>query len=90
MPAAAQADRIVRVSSTSNVSNVSNVASASTPAALPVQGRLPSLDGATSWLNSAPLSSDALRGKVVVVNFWTYSCINCLRTLPYLKTWAQR
>ena len=57
---------------------------------LPVQGRLPSLDGATTWLNSAPLSRDALRGKVVVVNFWTYSCINCLRTLPYLKTWADR
>ncbi|AXE96909.1 MULTISPECIES: cytochrome c biogenesis protein DipZ [Paraburkholderia] len=90
VPAAAQADRIVRVSSTSNVSSVSNVSGASTPAALPVQGRLPSLDGATSWLNSAPLSSDALRGKVVVVNFWTYSCINCLRTLPYLNTWAQR
>ncbi|KXV15408.1 cytochrome C biogenesis protein [Caballeronia megalochromosomata] len=62
----------------------------SMPAALPVQGRLPSLDGATTWLNAAPLSADALRGKVVVVNFWTYSCINCLRTLPYLKTWAQR
>ncbi|GJH09914.1 cytochrome c biogenesis protein DipZ [Caballeronia novacaledonica] len=62
----------------------------STTAALPVQGKLPSLDGATTWLNSAPLSADALRGKVVVVNFWTYSCINCLRTLPYLKTWAQR
>jgi cytochrome c biogenesis protein CcdA/thiol-disulfide isomerase/thioredoxin len=57
---------------------------------LPVQGRLPSFDGATTWLNSAPLSRDALRGKVVVVNFWTYSCINCLRTLPYLKTWADR
>jgi cytochrome c biogenesis protein CcdA/thiol-disulfide isomerase/thioredoxin len=62
----------------------------STQAALPVQGRLPSLDGATTWLNSAPLSANDLRGKVVVVNFWTYSCINCLRTLPYLKTWAQR
>jgi cytochrome c biogenesis protein CcdA/thiol-disulfide isomerase/thioredoxin len=62
----------------------------STTAALPVQGKLTSLDGATTWLNSAPLSADALRGKVVVVNFWTYSCINCLRTLPYLKTWAQR
>ncbi|BBQ01936.1 cytochrome C biogenesis protein DipZ (plasmid) [Burkholderia sp. SFA1] len=62
----------------------------STQAALPVQGRLPSLDGATTWLNSAPLSANELRGKVVVVNFWTYSCINCLRTLPYLKTWAQR
>ena len=57
---------------------------------LAVQGTLPALDGATQWLNSPPLSRDALRGKVVVVNFWTYSCINCLRTLPYLRTWAQR
>ena len=64
--------------------------SAAHSSALPVEGRLPSFDGATTWLNSPPLSSDALRGKVVVVNFWTYSCINCLRTLPYLKTWAQR
>jgi cytochrome c biogenesis protein CcdA/thiol-disulfide isomerase/thioredoxin len=64
--------------------------SAADAAALPVHGRLPSLDGATTWLNSAPLSPEALRGKVVVVNFWTYSCINCLRTLPYLKTWADR
>ncbi|MFT0169959.1 cytochrome c biogenesis protein DipZ [Paraburkholderia mimosarum] len=62
-----------------------------TPAsALPVEGRLPTLDGANAWLNSAPLTPDALRGKVVLVNFWTYSCINCLRTLPYLKTWADR
>lgn len=60
------------------------------PPPLPVEGKLPALDGATQWLNTPPLSRDALRGKVVVVNFWTYSCINCLRTLPYLKTWAQR
>ncbi|CAG9274978.1 cytochrome c biogenesis protein CcdA [Paraburkholderia unamae] len=58
--------------------------------ALPVEGRLPAFDGANTWLNSAPLTPEALRGKVVVVNFWTYSCINCLRTLPYLKTWAER
>ncbi|MEM5423777.1 cytochrome c biogenesis protein DipZ [Paraburkholderia ferrariae] len=57
---------------------------------LPVEGRLPALDGANAWLNSAPLTPEALRGKVVLVNFWTYSCINCLRTLPYLKTWADR
>ncbi|WP_225034048.1 cytochrome c biogenesis protein DipZ [Paraburkholderia sp. XV] len=60
------------------------------PSALPVEGHLPSLDGAEGWLNSPPLTSDALRGKVAVVNFWTYSCINCLRTLPYLKTWSDR
>ncbi|MDD5058938.1 MAG: cytochrome c biogenesis protein DipZ [Sideroxydans sp.] len=47
----------------------------------------PPLAGATHWLNSPPLTSDMLRGKVVLVDFWTYSCINCLRTLPYLKAW---
>lgn len=57
---------------------------------LPVEGRLPALDGANAWLNAAPLTPEALHGKVVLVNFWTYSCINCLRTLPYLKTWADR
>ncbi len=50
----------------------------------------PPLAGATAWLNSPPLSSEALRGKVVLVDFWTYSCINCLRTLPYLKAWDDK
>lgn len=57
---------------------------------LPVEGRLPSLDGAVTWLNSPPLSADALRGKVVLVDFWTYSCINCIRTLPYIRAWAEK
>jgi thiol-disulfide isomerase/thioredoxin len=48
---------------------------------------LPDLSGASSWINSAPLTSASLRGKVVLVDFWTYSCINCLRALPYLKAW---
>ncbi len=52
---------------------------------LPVEGQLPALNGASAWLNSAPLSPAALRGKVVLVDFWTYSCINCLRALPYVK-----
>jgi thiol-disulfide isomerase/thioredoxin len=60
------------------------------PAPLPVEGTLPSLDGAVQWLNSPPLTKEALRGKVVLVDVWTYSCINCLRTLPYVKTWAQK
>jgi thiol-disulfide isomerase/thioredoxin len=51
---------------------------------------LPSLDGATAWLNSPPLDAKALRGKVVLVDFWTYSCINCLRTLPHVRAWAQK
>jgi thiol-disulfide isomerase/thioredoxin len=57
-------------------------------AALPVEGTLPSLDGAVQWLNSPPLTAAGLRGKVVLVDFWTYSCINCLRTLPYTSAWA--
>ncbi|KVL45268.1 cytochrome C biogenesis protein [Burkholderia territorii] len=60
------------------------------PAALPVEGTLPSLDGAVQWLNSPPLTAAGLRGKVVLVDFWTYSCINCLRTLPYTTAWARK
>ena len=48
---------------------------------------MPSLAGATGWLNGPPLTRESLRGKVVLVDFWTYSCINCLRTLPYVKRW---
>jgi cytochrome c biogenesis protein CcdA/thiol-disulfide isomerase/thioredoxin len=54
---------------------------------LPVLGDMPELDGAGLWLNSKPLTRESLKGKVVVVDFWTYSCINCLRTLPYVKAW---
>ena len=57
-------------------------------ARLPVEGELPSFDGATGWLNSAPLTAAGLRGKVVLVNFWTYTCINWLRQLPYVRAWA--
>ncbi|TVT85172.1 cytochrome c biogenesis protein DipZ [Pseudomonas sp. H3(2019)] len=63
---------------------------ANAPATLPVEGNLPPLEGAVQWLNSAPLSAQALKGKVVLVDFWTYSCINCLRTLPYVKAWAEK
>lgn len=51
---------------------------------------VPSLSGAVGWLNSPPLTLEALRGRVVLVDFWTYSCINCLRTLPHVRAWAQR
>jgi cytochrome c biogenesis protein CcdA/thiol-disulfide isomerase/thioredoxin len=57
---------------------------------LPVEGTLPSLDGAVEWLNSPPLTAEALKGKVVLVDFWTYSCINCLRALPYVRAWAEK
>ncbi len=64
--------------------------SAAPGAALPIEGELPSLAGALEWINSLPLTRESLRGKVVLVDFWTYSCINCLRTLPYIKDWYQR
>jgi cytochrome c biogenesis protein CcdA/thiol-disulfide isomerase/thioredoxin len=54
---------------------------------LPVEGTLPPLDGLGPWFNSPPLNLQQLRGKVVVIDFWTYSCINCLRSLPYVKAW---
>jgi cytochrome c biogenesis protein CcdA/thiol-disulfide isomerase/thioredoxin len=54
---------------------------------LPVLGELPPLDGLGPWFNSPPLTNAQLKGKVVLIDFWTYSCINCLRTLPYLKAW---
>ena len=57
---------------------------------LPVEGSLPSLAGATQWLNSPPLTPAGLRGSVVLVDFWTYTCINWLRTLPYLRAWAAK
>jgi len=65
-----------------------------TPAAqalqLPIEDSIPSLNGAVEWLNSAPLTREELRGKVVLVDFWTYSCINCLRELPYVQAWADK
>lgn len=59
-------------------------------APLPVEGTLPTLGGATGWLNSPPLSREQLHGKVVLIDFWTYSCINCLRAMPFVHEWAQR
>ncbi|QWW71855.1 cytochrome c biogenesis protein DipZ [Rhizobium sp. WYJ-E13] len=57
---------------------------------LPVEGSAPPLDGAVEWLNSQPLTMEQLRGKVVLVDFWTYSCINCIRTIPYVRAWAEK
>src|SRR5882757_1374136 len=65
--------------------------SAAKPAGdLPVEGEIPSFAGATLWLNSPPLTPEALRGKVVMVDFWTYSCINCLRALPFVESWYEK
>ena len=57
---------------------------------LPIEGEMPSLAGAGPWLNTPPLTTAGLRGKVVLVDFWTYSCINWLRTLPHVRAWADR
>jgi thiol-disulfide isomerase/thioredoxin len=57
---------------------------------LPVEGEMSSLDRATAWLNSPPLTAAGLRGKVVLINFWTYTCINWLRSLPYVRAWASK
>jgi thiol-disulfide isomerase/thioredoxin len=57
---------------------------------LPVEGHLPGFDGATGWLNSPPLTAADLGGKVVLVDFWTYTCINWLRTLGYVRAWAEK
>ena len=59
-------------------------------AALVNEGTLPAFTGATEWLNSAPLTPQGLRGKVVLVDFWTYTCANWSRTLPYVRAWAEK
>jgi cytochrome c biogenesis protein CcdA/thiol-disulfide isomerase/thioredoxin len=58
--------------------------------ALSVEGPAPEFTGITEWLNSAPLTIEALKGKVVLIDFWTYSCINCLRAIPYVQAWADK
>ncbi len=57
---------------------------------LPVIGKAPELEGIQGWVNTEPLSLEALRGKVVLIDFWTYSCINCIRTFPYLSQWQEK
>jgi thiol-disulfide isomerase/thioredoxin len=77
----------VRASATDN-NVLQNVGSAA--AKLPIEGKFPSLTGAIEWLNSPLLTTAGLRGKVVLVEFWTYSCINWRRTLPYVRAWADK
>ena len=66
------------------------VSTAETTPALSDEGPMPDLSGAVGWINSPALSSKSLRGKGVVIDFWTYSCINCLRALPYVEGWAEK
>ena len=72
------------------MTSIRSASAAPSEPALSDEGSMPDLEGATGWLNSAPLSRKSLRGKVVLVNFWTYTCINSLRPLPYVKTWAAK
>lgn len=69
---------------------VLTAAQSSNDLSLPVEDILPAYTGATAWLNSPPLTAEALKGKVVLVDFWTYSCINCLRSIPYIRAWAEK
>ena len=57
---------------------------------LPIEGEMPSLGSATGWLNSQPLTAAGLQGKVVLIDFCTYTCINWLRQLPYVRAWAEK
>jgi cytochrome c biogenesis protein CcdA/thiol-disulfide isomerase/thioredoxin len=77
------------VASTGTGSSSAGAAAGTAASVADGEGPMPSLAGATGWLNSPPLTRESLRGKVVLVDFWTYSCINCLRTLPYVKRWYE-
>ena len=70
--------------------NASGLGSGSAAGGLPVGPAAPNFTGVDHWLNSSPLTMAGLRGKVVLVDFWTYSCINCIRTLPYVEGWYQK
>lgn len=88
--------RIHELTSTRAANRESNPAPANAatvalvPVALGNEGPMPSLNGAIEWINSKPLTTEELRGKVVLVDFWTYSCINCLRAEPYVEAWAEK
>jgi thiol-disulfide isomerase/thioredoxin len=66
------------------------ISALATPGRLGFEGRLPQMTGGTEWINSPPLTPEGLRGKVVLVNVWTYSCINSLRPLPFVRAWAEK
>jgi thiol-disulfide isomerase/thioredoxin len=89
-PAAAPATEGSRSAMTGNPPVMTPANAPPQPPALPVEGVLPPLSGAVQWLNSPPLTPEALKGKVVVVDFWTYSCINCLRAIPSVRAWYEK
>lgn len=89
-PAMTKTDTAASTAMTSDKSKTASTEPDAMADMLPVEGTFPSLDGAVEWLNSAPLTAEQLKGKVVLVDFWTYSCINCLRALPYVRAWADK
>ena len=86
----AAAKRLDRLTGASEPTPVGRSATATETASLPDYGTAPEIVGIEQWLNGGPLSLAELRGKVVLIDFWTYSCINCLRTLPHVKAWDER
>jgi cytochrome c biogenesis protein CcdA/thiol-disulfide isomerase/thioredoxin len=86
----AMSNSTMAMSNTKNDGHAMMMSAAKPAGNLPVEGEIPSFAGATLWLNSPPLTPESLRGKVVMVDFWTYSCINCLRALPYVESWYQK
>ena len=86
------ANNAMQPAATESTNNSMMMAAQDAPQAadMPVEGSLPDLSGAVTWLNSPPLTPAALKGKVVLIDFWTYSCINCLRTIPYVRAWAEK
>jgi cytochrome c biogenesis protein CcdA/thiol-disulfide isomerase/thioredoxin len=89
-PAAAAAAPASSVAMTDGAAIMMKAKPAGGAAEPTVEGVMPALDGAAQWLNSPPLTAQGLRGKVVLVDFWTYSCINCLRAIPYVRAWAEK
>jgi cytochrome c biogenesis protein CcdA/thiol-disulfide isomerase/thioredoxin len=89
-PSMMVSDKAPTMAMNSNPAAAMKAAEAPAAQALPVEGSLPSLSGAVEWLNSPPLTPEQLKGKVVLVDFWTYSCINCLRSIPYVRAWADK
>jgi cytochrome c biogenesis protein CcdA/thiol-disulfide isomerase/thioredoxin len=89
-PSMAMSANAPKMAMSGNPGTTMKAAEAPGPDAPPVEGKLPSLSGAVEWLNSPPLTPEQLKGKVVLVDFWTYSCINCLRSIPYVRAWADK
>ena len=90
LSATERSDKARLASNASAAAFIKTAATAAPLASLPVEGVAAELSGATGWLNSSPLTLQSLRGKVVLVDFWTFACINCQRALPHVRAWAEK